>query len=71
MRITARLNGGATYSTDTPAGGGDGGTSPQVHWLVREQLGTPRMVFDQSGSLATVSDIGKRDLRVPAVGWWG
>src|SRR5947209_5248801 len=27
----------------------------QLHWLVTDQLGTPRMVFDQSGSLASVS----------------
>ena len=27
----------------------------QIHWLVTDQLGTPRMIFDQSGSLATVS----------------
>ena len=26
-----------------------------VHWLVSDQLGTPRMVFDQTGSLANVS----------------
>jgi hypothetical protein len=25
-----------------------------INWLVTDQLGTPRMVFDQSGSLATV-----------------
>ena len=50
------LNGGATYSIDVPSGdGGGGGTAPQIHWLVTDQLGTPRMVFDQSGSLATVS----------------
>jgi RHS repeat-associated protein len=27
----------------------------QIHWLVTDQLGTPRMIFDQSGSL-TVTD---------------
>ncbi len=32
-----------------------GGGAAQVHWLVTDQLGTPRMVFDQSGSLANVS----------------
>ena len=48
------LNGGATYSTDVPGGGGGGG-APQIHWLVTDQLGTPRMIFDQSGSLANVS----------------
>src|SRR5207249_2960410 len=26
-----------------------------VHWLVTDQLGTPRMIFDQTGSLANVS----------------
>ena len=53
------LNGGATYSIDVPSGdgggSGGGGTSPQIHWLVTDQLGTPRMVFDQTGSLANVS----------------
>ena len=34
---------------------GGGGSSAQIHWLVTDQLGTPRMVFDQSGSLANVS----------------
>jgi RHS repeat-associated protein len=32
-----------------------GGGTAQLHWLVTDQLGTPRMVFDQSGSLANVS----------------
>jgi RHS repeat-associated protein len=27
----------------------------QIHWLVTDQLGTPRMIFDQSGSLANMS----------------
>jgi len=33
----------------TSAGGGN------IHWLVADQLGTPRIVFDQSGSLAKTS----------------
>jgi len=33
----------------TSAGGGN------IHWLVPDHLGTPRMVFDQSGSLAKTS----------------
>jgi RHS repeat-associated protein len=37
------------------SGGGSGGTSFSIHWLIADQLGTPRMIFDQSGSLATVS----------------
>ena len=30
-------------------------SSTQINWLVTDQLGTPRMIFDQSGSLANVS----------------
>jgi RHS repeat-associated protein len=30
-----------------------GGTSGDIEWLVTDQLGTPRMVFDQTGALAT------------------
>ena len=33
--------------------GGGGGVD--IRWLVADQLGTPRMIFDQSGSLANVS----------------
>jgi hypothetical protein len=33
--------------------GGSGGVD--IRWLVADQLGTPRMIFDQSGSLASVS----------------
>ena len=35
--------------------GGGGGPSVNIHWLVTDQIGTPRMIFDLSGSLATVS----------------
>jgi RHS repeat-associated protein len=31
-----------------------GGGNPQVRWLLTDQLGTPRMIVDQSGSLATM-----------------
>ncbi|HEX6717528.1 MAG TPA: RHS repeat-associated core domain-containing protein, partial [Pyrinomonadaceae bacterium] len=31
-----------------------GSSSAQTHWLVTDQLGTPRMIFDQSGSFANV-----------------
>jgi len=30
-----------------------GGTAGGIEWLVADQLGTPRMVFDQTGALAT------------------
>jgi RHS repeat-associated protein len=35
--------------------GGGGGASTQIRWLVADHLGTPRMVFDQTGSLANIS----------------
>src|SRR5205814_8927944 len=38
-------------NASTVGGGGGGSTSAQIHWLVTDQLGTPRMNFDQSGSL--------------------
>jgi RHS repeat-associated protein len=31
------------------------GSTANIHWLVTDQLGTPRMIFDQSGSLANTS----------------
>lgn len=31
------------------------GTSLDLRWLVADQLGTPRMIFDQTGSMANVS----------------
>ena len=31
---------------------GGGGSSAQIHWLVTDQLGTPRMIVDQSGSVS-------------------
>jgi len=31
------------------------GSSTQISWLVTDQLGTPRMIFDQTGSLTNVS----------------
>jgi len=54
------LYGGATYSTDVSSGdggggGGSGSSTAQIHWLVTDQLGTPRMVFDQTGSLENIS----------------
>jgi len=54
------LQSGATYSDDVPSGDGGGGSSggsgsgAQVQWVVSDQLGTPRMIFDQSGTLANV-----------------
>lgn len=35
--------------------GGGGGSGPlQIHWLVTDQLGTPRMIVDQTGLLANL-----------------
>jgi RHS repeat-associated protein len=40
------------------AGSGGSGASFNVHWLVADQLGTPRMIFDQSGSLTVTDQYG-------------
>jgi RHS repeat-associated protein len=32
---------------------GGGSSSAQINWLVTDQLGTPRLIFDQTGSLAS------------------
>jgi RHS repeat-associated protein len=42
-------------ATSGHGGSGGGSTSASVHWLVTDQLGTPRMILDQSGSLSGVS----------------
>ena len=34
------------------AAAGEGGTAADLEWLVTDQLGTPRMIFDKTGSLA-------------------
>ncbi|HKU77549.1 MAG TPA: LamG-like jellyroll fold domain-containing protein [Pyrinomonadaceae bacterium] len=46
------LQGNATYSGNVPGGGGSGGA--QIQWLVADHLGTPRMIVDQTGTLASV-----------------
>lgn len=58
-----------------------GGSGPQVRWLLTDQLGTPRMVFDQSGSLANVKRhdylpfgeelIATQGLRTVTIGYGG
>ena len=55
---TSLYSNGATLTNvviNGAAAGGGGSSSAQTHWLVSDQLGTPRMIFDQSGSL-TVTD---------------
>jgi RHS repeat-associated protein len=37
------------------SGGGGGSSFQIIRWLVNDHLGTPRMIFDQTGSLANVS----------------
>jgi RHS repeat-associated protein len=50
----APFNNGATVSSAIIGSGSGGGAAGQTLWLVSDQLGTPRMVFDQTGSLANV-----------------
>ena len=49
---TALYSNGSTISVVIS---GNLSVSASVHWLVTDQLGTPRMIFDQSGSLANTS----------------
>lgn len=44
-----------TRATSGHGGSGGGAPTASVHWLVADQLGTPRMILDQSGSLSGVS----------------
>ncbi|HEU4713078.1 MAG TPA: RHS repeat-associated core domain-containing protein [Pyrinomonadaceae bacterium] len=62
-------------------GPADTGGSGGVHWLVSDHLGTPRMIFDQTGSLATVKRhdylpfgeelFSQQGLRSPGLGYSG
>jgi RHS repeat-associated protein len=56
MVDTSLYTNGATINNVVLSGASGGGSSSaQIHWLVTDQLGTPRMVFDQTGSLANMS----------------
>lgn len=55
-----------------------GGGAVDIRWLITDQLGTPRMVFDQGGSLANVKrhdylpfgeELTNQGLRTPAKGY--
>jgi RHS repeat-associated protein len=60
------LQGGAVYASDVPGGGGGGscggggggGSSANIRWLVTDHLGTPRMIFDQTGDLTVLDQNG-------------
>jgi len=55
--ITAEYNNQNSPSTfySISTASSSGSSAATLHWLVSDQLGTPRMVFDQSGLLANVS----------------
>ncbi|HBB89635.1 MAG TPA: hypothetical protein DC047_18670 [Blastocatellia bacterium] len=42
------------YSTNVPVVVSAATTAATTHWLVADQLGTPRMIFDKTGALANV-----------------
>jgi RHS repeat-associated protein len=59
LRVDAALyDTGATLMSGVVSGnlssGASGGSSSNIQWLVTDQLGTPRMVFDKTGSLANM-----------------
>ena len=53
---TSLYTNGSTLSNVVISGNlsSGGSSSTQIRWLVPDQLGTPRMVFDQTGRLANV-----------------
>ncbi|HYR77922.1 MAG TPA: DUF2341 domain-containing protein [Pyrinomonadaceae bacterium] len=53
--IKTEYNNQSSPSTFYTVSSASGGAPAQLHWLVTDQLGTPRMIFDQTGALATVS----------------
>ena len=54
---TALYSPGSTISNVVISGNQSGGSgdSVSIHWLVTDQLGTPRIIIDQTGALANVS----------------
>jgi RHS repeat-associated protein len=56
IRVTvSAASDGVARIAEVEAWTASSGSSAQLHWLVTDQLGTPRMILDQSGSLANVS----------------
>ena len=53
---TALWNNGSTLNNVVISGNlsGGSGSGTSVHWLVTDHLGTPRMIIDQTGSLANI-----------------
>jgi RHS repeat-associated protein len=53
---TALWNNGSTLNNVVISGNlsGGSGSGTNVHWLVTDHLGTPRMIIDQTGSLANI-----------------
>jgi RHS repeat-associated protein len=50
---TSLYSNGATLTNVVLSGNLGGSSVAKINWLVTDQLGTPRMIFDQTGSLAT------------------
>jgi RHS repeat-associated protein len=50
---TSLYSNGSTLTNVVISSGGS--SSASIHYLVSDQLGTPRMIYDQSGSLASMS----------------
>jgi RHS repeat-associated protein len=46
---------GYSRITELEAWGYESAPSTNIHWLVTDHLGTPRMIFDQTGSLANLT----------------
>ena len=59
MLTNAAMDNGYSRITELEAWGTDttSGTTSNINWLVTDQLGTPRMIFDQRGTLARSSSV--------------
>ncbi len=55
LLVDTSLNTAGSTLSNVLISSGGGSSSANIHWLVSDQLGTPRMIFDQSGSFANVS----------------
>jgi RHS repeat-associated protein len=54
-RVTTNYCDGTNFDPAiTLTGGGSSAGAAEINWLVSDQLGTPRMIFDKTGSLANI-----------------
>jgi RHS repeat-associated protein len=55
VNVAVYQNGSTLTGAIFNNGSSSAGSSAQIHWLVTDHLGTPRMIFDQTGELANMT----------------